>query len=502
MAWLNERRAGAKSSLIGARIVGEAGVGKTRLLRELVSRAQADGDAVVETGPDPSWAEIGYYALRRAIQKLAALPASGGDSHDWLTAGAEARQGLDDIFGLTNGVSHAKSSQISPEERRYAAAEALRWALVRASENARGNRVLLAVDDLHNVDGASRNAFADAISEPPLVGALVVVTHAPGFDPSWSSGTVSSRVLTGLPTAEVARVFASAPESGTPLLVGERLVSPLYLQQLLHFIREQGAGAPPRLADLIALRVERMSTDARRVLQAIAVWGDDATDEALMQLLPEETDLVEALGHLRRMGMIEVQETGFRTTHPLLREVVLATIPATARRDFHAKAAEICNESGAPIELRAMHAYFAGDAFEALILLERISTGCSARGDISGAILMLRRGLELARRELFRGELDDPMRAVLIFSRKLGEALAKMGALTDAEGVLREALDVAAPAGPDRARVLGALASVAHGRERKQDAEAYLREALELASRSGAHELLTSLQTLKRSIAS
>jgi serine/threonine-protein kinase len=116
--------------------------------------------------------------------------------------------------------------------------------------------------------------------------------------------------------------------------------------------------------------------------------------------------------------------------------------------------------------------------------------------------MSLRRGLERARRELFRGELDDPMHAVLIFSRKLGEALTRLGSLTDAEGVLREALDMAGPSGKDRAHVLGALASVAHGRDRRQEAQGYLREALELATRSGSNDLLTSLETLRRAIAS
>jgi serine/threonine-protein kinase len=110
--------------------------------------------------------------------------------------------------------------------------------------------------------------------------------------------------------------------------------------------------------------------------------------------------------------------------------------------------------------------------------------------------------VELARRELFRGELDDPMRAVLIFSRKLGEALAKGGQLNDADGVLREALDVAGPSGVDRASVLGALAHVAHERDRRQDAREYLREALTLASRSGSAELLASLEGLRRSFTS
>ena len=64
-----------------------------------------------------------------------------------------------------------------------------------------------------------------------------------------------------------------------------------------------------------------------------------------------------------------------------------------------------------------------------------------------------------------------------------------------------EALDVAGPADTHRAAVLGALAQVVHGRDRVQEARDYLREALELASRSDAHELLSSLELLRRAIA-
>jgi serine/threonine-protein kinase len=244
-----------------------------------------------------------------------------------------------------------------------------------------------------------------------------------------------------------------------------------------------------------------LPADARRVLQAAAVWGDDADDAVLTRMLSEEVDLVEALGYLRRAVMLVVAEDGIRTSHPLVREVVLAMIPAAVRRELHAAAAVVCDERDLPVEVRAMHETWGGTAFQALLLLERVSVLASSRGDHHGAVTALRRGLELARRELFRGELDDPMRAVLIFSRKLGDALVRGGQLNDAEGVLREALDVAGPSGMDRASVLGALAHVANERDRRQEARDYLREALELASRSGAHELMTSLETLRREIA-
>ncbi len=81
-----------------------------------------------------------------------------------------------------------------------------------------------------------------------------------------------------------------------------RGIAPLHLEQLLRFTREQGSGAPTRLADLMALRVERLSADARRVLQAIAVYGDDSGDDAVTKLVPEDTNLSSALSVLLRAG--------------------------------------------------------------------------------------------------------------------------------------------------------------------------------------------------------
>jgi hypothetical protein len=498
LAWLEARRAEARS-LTGARIVGDVGVGKTRLVREFMEFAGTAGDVVVQTGPDPAWAEVGCWALRRAIVHLASLPVTGGGPRDWVAATPEARRGLADVF---DHATPERSAGLSPEDRRFAAAEALRWAVVRASERARGHRVLLVVDDLGSVDGASRNAFADALSDPPLVPALLIGTSSPSFDPGWPADVAASRKLAPLPTSALLKALARGARPSSPALSGSRAIVPLYAEQLLRFLREESGAVPKTLADIIAARLERLPTGARRVLQAAAVWGDDADESLLMRMLEEDVDMVEALGFLRRAGMIVIAEEGIRTSHPLLREVALATIPAAVKRELHLAAGEICDERDLPIEVRALHELAGGTSFRALLLLESVSVAASARGDHQGAVMALRRALDLARRELFRGELDDPMRAVLIFSRKLGEVLARGGQFNDADGVLREALDIAGPSGPDRAAVLGALAQVAHGRERAQDARHYLREALELATSSGAHELVASLETLRRSMAS
>jgi serine/threonine protein kinase len=498
LSWLHSRRSEARN-LLGVRVVGDVGVGKSRLLTEFLNTADSAGDIVVQTGPDPAWAEVGYWALRHAIAHLAALPPSGGQPRDWVAATAEARQGLADVFGIE---TRDRGEGLSPEERRFAAAEAFKWAIVRANERARGHRVVVAVDDLHAIDGASCNAFTDALGDPPLVPALLVAAYPPGFDPGWAADMAPARVLTGVPTSEIMRALSKAGQPSPPIFTASRTMVPLYVEQLLRFLREESGGVPPALADVIAVRVERLPPDARRVLQAASVWGDDADDSVLLRMLGDGVDMVEALGLLRRSGMVHLTEHHIRTSHPLVREVTLATIPAAVRRELHAEASAVCGERGSPIEVRALHESWGGTAFQALLLLERVSTAAGSRGDHRGAIMALRKGLDLARRELFRGELDDPMRAVLIFSRKLGESLAKGGQLNDADGVLREALDVAGPSGNDRAAVLAALAHVAHGRDRAQEAREYLREAVDLASSAGDRDVLSSLEPLRRAIAS
>jgi serine/threonine-protein kinase len=508
--WLQRQLDAIGATVSAARIVGETGIGKTRLLREFMNRAEEKGELVVETGPDPWWAEVGCYAVRRAVVELAGLNPAGGTERDWAGASPEARRGLAEIFGGTDR-SHGA---LPPAELRYTAAEALRWALARAANRAPKRRVLLVIDDLNRIDGASRNAFADALAEPPLVPALVIAAHAPTFDPHWGAQE-AVRSLPRLPVHQAVVLLRGS-------LLGDRLsllpgspqdVLPLYIDQLVRFSAEGGSNPPSRLADLVALRIERLAPAARRVLQALSVLGDDVDPKDVEAMVPEE-EMPRGAGESRQSAviasvtalvtaqLIEEGEGGLRHTHPLLREVSSAGIPAAVRRDLHARAARIAEQRRLPLEIRALHMLYAQDAFEALLLLEQAAERALSRGDASGAVTWLHRGLEFARRELFRGELDDPMRAVLIFSRKMGEALTLAGDLTDADGVLREALDLAGPSGQDRARVLRALANVAHERERSGEALGYLSEALEHAARSGAQDLLASLEDMRRSWAS
>jgi serine/threonine-protein kinase len=135
---------------------------------------------------------------------------------------------------------------------------------------------------------------------------------------------------------------------------------------------------------------------------------------------------------------------------------------------------------------------------EALLLLEQVAERALARGDEIAAVNALRRGLELSREELYRGELDDPMRAMAIFGRKLGDALSQAGLYADADGVLREALDMTSTAGTDRAQILASLAGVARGRDRTDEALEFMDKAIQLAETASAKRLVTTLVETRR----
>ncbi len=487
MEWLDGRYHEASAVLAVARIVGEPGTGKTRLVRELIGRCALRGDFVVSIAPEAAWARVGDTALKTAVRALAGLPDGPVDGTAWDAAYPDARMGLDLLFGVE------ENGPPSGPGRRHALAEALRWALEAGAERSRTGPVVLIVDDLDFIDGTSKNAIEDVLAEPPLVAALLVITHAPGGGPKAETLPAETWTLTPLPYEAFAdRVPQRLATRGVPL-------GPLHVEQLIAWARESVDPAPERLVDVIARRVERLPPDARHVLQALAVWGDDATPDSLWRMLPPAADVAAALDALDRARVVVIDERGIRIAHPLIRRVVFSSIPAGRKQELFARAASLRPE--APLEIRAKQAIHGGSALEALSLLDALSARRAAHGDISGSVNTLRHALDVARRELHRGEIDDPVGAVLIFSRKLAEALADEEHWSDAEGVLREALGTAPPASPHRAHLLGVLARVADARQHPDEARRYLDEAMRVARQSDARSLLPILERLDKRIA-
>ncbi len=483
--WLLECQQSAQKELVAARILGEVGAGKTRLLHDYLRHAENTGAMVVITGPDPDWAEVPCFALKDAIEQMVVV--------DLQSLGQNHRSSMDEatLRGLSEilGQSDAALDSLSPAEKRHARVCALRWALRHAHDQFNPEVIILAVDDLNRIDTPSQMAIRDLVGEYLELPVLVLGAHPVTFDPQWSTRH-PCRYLKGIPLESAKRLLratrAEAPATGLP---GPEVL-PLLLDQLLRYAQDGGTDPAGRLADLFSQRLDVLPPAARHALQALAVLGDRVDASLVAELTPPSDDVQEAIRLLEQRGMVWTSGSELSVDHPLLREVVLAAIPAQVRRELHAQALAVANRRQTPLEARAQLAYLAEDSFHALLLLERVAEAAAQRGDVAVEILALRRGLDLARREIARGELDDPMRAVIIFSRKLGAALTRAGSYSDAEGILREALDYATPTSSERARLLGALAHVARGRERNAEALHCIEQAIDAAQNCGAADLV------------
>jgi serine/threonine-protein kinase len=118
-----------------------------------------------------------------------------------------------------------------------------------------------------------------------------------------------------------------------------------------------------------------------------------------------------------------------------------------------------------------------------MVFLEQIAVSRMQRGEPLAAVVALRRGIELARRDLDRGELDDPIRVVAIFSAKLGDALSASGDLSGAHRAYKDALALSRE-NTERAQLFEALARVASDQGHEADATTYRESALRERGRS------------------
>ena len=480
-----ELRTSAHERAVWLRLVGEPGVGKTRLLSELAQRAEAAADFIVSATTHPSGAPVPYHPIRTLLARLfdveaARLPELATNA----MLDPLVRAGIAEVLdpkGLTG---------LPGASRAGAVGAALAQGVRMAARKSGSGLVVIVIDDLQSADGLSQSALMALLDTDGMVSLLLMTSAQPMREVGTHHAALSNMTLRGLDEEETRHFLAgTAPDRAravsreTTTDPGSRLFLPLYLEQ----VKALGASSahdetlPTRLADAVMARVERLDLPARRLLQTITVLGERATLEAVKELAPNND--LSPLDSLTRLGLAKIANGEVVIAHPFIRELVEASIPAEARKELHAQALGSTAGEDAPLEVRAEHAFRAGEPMSALLLLERMGDAGLLHGDPHAAVLAFRRGLELARREVMLTGDDSLDRAVVTFSRKLGEALDGTGDHAGADGVLREALELVGPASKDRGRMSLQLGRVAARRERPRDAMRLLGQAIEISGR-------------------
>ena len=341
-------------------IVGEPGLGKSRLVEEFHSRLGETPHTWVEWNssqllqntplhPVAEWGRARFggqdvAAERRLTELEATLAQVKLDVEETATLLAPL---------LDIPLPAERVPKFGPEElrrRQLAAMVALLLA------GARTQPVVLAFEDLHWADPTSLDliqALAERGAQAPL---LVVATTRPEFRAPWGMRSHHAVVaLAPLDRTEVRRMVGEiAAQHALPQEVVERVSErtggvPLFVEEVTRLLLERGdtgsQALPPTLQQSLAARLDRLGA-AREVAQIGAVLGRDFAYALLRDVAPlDESALQPALDRLAESDLLYVEgappQANYRFKHALIQDAAYDSLLKSRRQALHRRAAEL-----------------------------------------------------------------------------------------------------------------------------------------------------------------
>jgi class 3 adenylate cyclase/tetratricopeptide (TPR) repeat protein len=402
-------------------IVGDAGVGKSRLVAEALGSLEA---AVVRGRCLPYGEGITYWPVVEVLKRLDLLPPD-----------AEAASAVRSLLGEADTTTSA---------------EEIAWAFRKTLEHAGAQRPLVVIfDDIH----AGEETFFDLVEHVALLSTgspiLIICMSRPELIERRAAWPVQLR-LEPLATEDVeslipARISGALREQisraagGNPLFVGEMLA-----------MASEGNDevvVPPTLQALLAARLDQLEKAERTVLECGAIEGELFHRGAVQVLAAGEDAVTPRLAALTRKQLITPDkaqirgEDGFRFRHLLIRDAAYDALPKADRADLHLRFAGWLEEHGtAVIELDELLGYHLEQAVQyrnelgredaelAAAARERLATAgrrALTRLDFGGAVKLLERAAALAPSSELDLALETDLIDALTWGTRNEEALAR-----------------------------------------------------------------------------
>ncbi|HYI38353.1 MAG TPA: AAA family ATPase [Thermoleophilaceae bacterium] len=477
--------AGGEPALID--IVGQAGIGKTRIFGEVCARAQAREFLVLRGRAAEFEQRVPFAAV---VEATDAHLGTLGPASKMLPPGDLG----DELAGIFPALGASTDRAGGVHDERHRAYRAVRDLLERLA----GPRpVVLAFDDLHWIDDASAELLIALLQRPPAAPVLLVVSGRQTQVPAAldaALATADTRLATHL-----LRVGALDERQASLMLDGQvdpalhRSVfeagggNPFFMEQLA---RAAGAGGadgpsgsaphplevPPAVTAALAREISALPPDVRTIVQASAVAGEPFEPDLVAEIAEtgegavlaafdelQDSELVVPAGLPRR----------FVFRHPLVRRGVYEGTRPGWRLAAHGRAAEALDRRGAPASERAHHIEHAaarGD-LDAVAVLREAAAAVAPRTPGAAALW-----LQAALRLLPQGGEHDPERRQALV--QLASALRGSGDLEACREALRDALDLVDPSDlPERARLEAVCATVEAWLGRAEDSQRRLQRA-------------------------
>jgi class 3 adenylate cyclase/tetratricopeptide (TPR) repeat protein len=515
-------RAGAGHGQVVA-LVGEAGVGKSRLVYEFLHAQPTQGWLVLTSN------SVSYGKATPYLPVLDLLKGYCGiDSRDDLRRRREKVVGK--VLGLDEAlrptlpailallevpVDEPQWQALDPPQRRQRTLDAIKRLLLRESQV---QPLLVVFEDLHWIDTETQALLDSLVESLPTAQLLLLVNYRPEYQHGWGSKTYYTQLrLDPLPPVSVQALLQAllgddaslAPL--TPLLIARTEGNPFFLEESVRTLVETSllVGAPGayRLAQsldtlhvpatvqaVLAARIDRLPPEEKRLLQTAAVIGTEVPLPVLQAIaeLPE-AELRRGLAHLQAAEFLYetrlFPDQAYTFKHALTHEVAYGSLLHERRRVLHARIVETL-EALAPervaeqVERLANHA-LRGEVWDKAVAYCRQA---GAKANEHAAFREAVAAFDQALQALVHLPEDGDTRVRALDLRlALERPLTQLGEYGQCRALLGEAEALARALG-DRARLGWVLARIAQVRRNTGDHDGAMaagRQVLELAAALG-----------------
>ena len=341
-------------------IVGEAGIGKSRLVFEFRHSVRQQPVTYLE-GRCLSYAStVPFLPLLEILrQNFGLVEAHGPESIVEKVQAGLASVGLAadewaayflQLLGLKEGTE--RLAGLSPEAIKSRTLEAMRQLALKGS---RQRPIVFVVEDLHWIDKSSEEVVASMVQGLAGSPVLFLATYRPGYRPSWMDKSYATQIaLQPLSEEDSMTVVRSVlrtetlPDPLARIILDKADGNPFFLEEFSRAVRDQGElppalTVPDTIQDVLLARMHRLSDGPKQALQTAALLGREASLPLLRSIWTGPGPLEEHLGDLMTMEFLyeqrEAGEPAYSFKHALTQEVAYAMLSASRRQTLHLAAA-------------------------------------------------------------------------------------------------------------------------------------------------------------------
>ncbi|MFN0316263.1 MAG: ATP-binding protein [Burkholderiales bacterium] len=350
-----------------AAIVGEAGVGKSRLVYEFTHSHRVQDWLVVAASSVSYGKATGYLPVTDLLKGYFKI--GDRDDHREMREKVTGKilaldRALEPLlppllFLLDVPVDDAVWSALEPPQRRQRTLDAIKRLFLR---EAQVQPLMLVFEDLHWVDAETQALLDSLVDSVASVRMLLLVNYRPEYRHRWGSKTFYSQIrLDTLPAESAEELLAAmlGPDPGLEPLVRmlAKQGNPFFLEETVRSLLETGALAgergayrlvrpvetlkvPAKVQTVLAARIDRLPPEEKRLLQAASAIGKDVP-YALLAAIAEPELLQQGLAHLQEAEFVyETQifpDLEYTFKHALTHEVTYGSLLQERRRQLHAQ---------------------------------------------------------------------------------------------------------------------------------------------------------------------